>query len=198
MTHQFNHKGKVIDIATGNEVDSNYFKYTDADGNVHIFTIIDPITDVQQQAITLKWIYEIHSASGNIIKPRELKTFIITDEMKPGEYKRYHGIQTGAGIMGDIAFMSAINGVLEVLFNTKAFNPMAGLAPFQPVSFSLEESATNEVTATLIDGTGTIQYNIDGGSWQSSNVFSELESGEHIVGCKTTEDDYPIFEQITL
>ncbi len=49
------------------------------------------------------------------------------------------------------------------------------------VTSAFSENSTIEVTVT---GNGYYEYNIDGGNWQSSNVFSGLFGGDHTVGVR--------------
>jgi gliding motility-associated-like protein len=46
---------------------------------------------------------------------------------------------------------------------------------------SFSENSTIEITVV---GNGEYEYNIDGGPWQISNIFSDLQGGDHLVGVR--------------
>ncbi len=62
------------------------------------------------------------------------------------------------------------------------------MSSYPPESISIEiitpafsENSTIEVT---VIGNGEYEYNIDGGPWQISNVFTDLLGGDHLVGVR--------------
>ena len=64
------------------------------------------------------------------------------------------------------------------------------------------ESTVDSITATIVDGSGTIKYSIDNINWLDSNVFNGLEEGtQYTIYAKTLEDEfvsqYSIFTKVT-
>ena len=73
---------------------------------------------------------------------------------------------------------------------------------FQPLIFDLE-STVDSITATIVDGAGTIKYSIDNINWVDSNIFNGLQEGtEYTIYAKTLEDEfvssYSILTKVTV
>ena len=81
----------------------------------------------------------------------------------------------------------------------------SSIATFEPEVISDAFSATNTVQVNILSGTGDYEYSLNGGAYQSSNIFTNLASGRNCVtvrdknGCGTSAEvcvdvlDYPRF-----
>ena len=113
-------------------------------------------------------------------------------------------LENAFGGLGVLLAKLCMNGLLTDYFqdsNLYCFNPSKDFAFFQPLIFDLE-STVNSITATIVNGTGTIKYSIDGTTWLDSNVFNGLEEGtQYTIYAKTLEDEfissYSIFTKVT-
>jgi hypothetical protein len=63
---------------------------------------------------------------------------------------------------------------------------------------SCPTSTDGEITVTATGGTGTLEYSLDGGSYQASNVFTSLASGDHTIDVKDANGCIVSFTDVTI
>lgn len=127
--------------------------------------------------------FEWFDSNGNIILGETNATLVVD---APGMYSV---IATNwlTGCSSDPTLSTAIATVTETM-------PATTMAIVQSEYFS--NNAT--ITVNVIGGTGTLMYALDEGSLQSSNVFTGVSAGEHLVTVVDTESCTYMTQEVTI
>ena len=127
--------------------------------------------------------FEWFDSNGNII-PGETNATLVVDA--PGTYSV---IATNwlTGCSSDPTLSTATATVTETM-------PATTMSVVQSDYFS--DNAT--ITVNVTGGSGTLLYSIDEGSFQSSNVFTGVSAGEHLVTVVDTEGCTYLTQEVTI
>ena len=121
-------------------------------------------TKLNETEYTFEWFSSDTASSGNLIIGENMPAYL---PLQGGQY---------TVIATNVATGCTIPATTTVI----------GSYPPESISIEVITSAFSEnstIDVTVI-GNGDYEYNIDGGNWQSSNVFSGLLGGDHIVGVR--------------
>ena len=127
--------------------------------------------------------FEWFDSNGNII-PGETNATLVVDA--PGTYSV---IATNwlTGCSSDPTLSTATAAVTETM-------PATTMTVVQSEYFS--DNAT--ITVNVTGGTGTLMYSLDEGPLQSSNVFTGVSAGEHLVTVVDTEGCTYMTQEVTI
>ena len=127
--------------------------------------------------------FEWFDSNGNII-PGETNATLVVDEAGT-----YSVIATNwlTGCSSDSTLSTATATVTETL-------PATTMTVVQSEYFSNNATITVNVTG----GTGTLMYSLDEGPLQSSNVFTGVSAGEHLVTVVDTEGCTYLTQEVTI
>lgn len=103
------------------------------------------------------------------------------------EYDFFYTVDSVNGKYGDDIRKRVINGFLKEKYGVYCFNQLVSGATFyQPILFTgYTTPAGNDSSGTInigiTDGGDSPEYSLDNITWQSSNVFSGLDSGTYTI-----------------
>jgi len=166
--------------------ETHYFELTENGVVTRIIVNAPSVSDTVKQ-ITLNSTVQKLDNLGNVIAPAISQKKLFDDLATYTKWYNY----TFAGIGGVFWFAPSFNGVLSEYFkdeNLYCFNPLNNFTFFQPVIFDVVATETT-ATANVVDGTGTIEFSINGTDWQESNIFNGLTEGtEYTIHARNTVD----------
>ena len=166
--------------------ETHYFELTENGVVTRIIVNAPSVSDSVKQ-ITLNSTIQKLDNLGNVIAPAISKTHLFDDLATYAKWYNY----SFSGIGGLFWFAPSFNGILSEYFkdaNLYCWNPLANFTFFQPIIFDVVTTQTS-ATVTIVDGSETIEYSIDGLTWQESNVFEGLtENTEYTIYARNTVD----------
>ena len=166
--------------------ETHYFELTENGVVTRIIVNAPSVSDSVKQ-ITLNSTIQKLDNLGNVITPAISKTHLFDDLATYTKWYNY----SFSGIGGVFLFAPSFNGILSKYFkdsNLYCFNPLANFTFFQPIIFDVVTTQTS-ATTTIVDGSGTIEFSIDGLVWQLSNVFEGLTADtEYTIYARNTVD----------
>lgn len=127
------------------------------------------------------------------------ETILVRNTPTLAEYDMFYNLSGGASTYGDLTKL-AINGWFQTHLNgnfcfnqvTKEFfHPIEfEVTTTNPSSGSTSGSTDGSIVVDVINGGGNYEYSIDnGGTWQSSNTFSNLWIGDYTVKVKSLNEN---------
>ena len=166
--------------------ETHYFELTENGVVTRIIVNSPSVSDAVKQ-ITLNSTIEKLDNLGNVIAPAISQKKLFDDLATYTKWYNY----SFTGVGGVFWFAPSFNGILSEYFkdeNLYCWNPLANFTFFQPIIFDVVTTQTS-ATATIIDGSETIEFSIDGLVWQESNVFEGLtENTEYTIYARNTVD----------
>lgn len=198
-------KGEEIKVGFANTEDGkgHYFNFPEHGINTNLI-VLDPQTYATTKIVILSYLVsKLDNIGGEISLTKGSETF----NDKGETYNKWYSYQFSGG-GGDFLFSPSCNGVLGLYKKDKnlyCYNPLASFNFFQPVIFG--DCIVTETTIELVitDGatqiTGkteagenilinkTVEYSLDGTTWQVSSLFSGLIEGTEYVGQARTQED---------
>lgn len=106
------------------------------------------------------------------------------------EFTQFMSIVFGTTLT-HLATTNSVNMILQNAFGDgdykcHAFNEQT-LEPIQPLLFDIVQN-NGAIAINVTDSTGECTYSLDGETWQESNEFSSLESGNYTIYVKDSTD----------
>jgi len=185
-----NYRGTEITVTLDNSENGHAFEFMQ-NGIKTFIPISELSASFNLQTLNVKEVVQKLDDQGIEALPSAVKN-IPYGQAKYNEIYAYT-LENAFGTLGELLAKLCMNGGLTDYFqdsNLYCFNPSKDFAFFQPLIFDLE-STVDSITATIVDGSGTIKYSIDNINWLDSNVFNGLEGGtEYTIYAKTLEDEF--------
>ncbi|GBL34520.1 serine-rich adhesin for platelets [Filimonas sp.] len=129
------------------------------------------------------------STDGTITVTANGGTVSLTYSIDGGTYQSSN-VFTGLGAGVHTLSVKDVNGCTKALASVTITAPTTILisgavtSDYNGAQLSCNGLSNGEITITASQGTGTLTYSVDGGAYQSSNVFTGLGAGSHSITAK--------------
>lgn len=132
--------------------------------------------------------------TGTIINPAQLNTGLNSSDYTVEWFLGSDKVSTGSN------YTATEEGIYTVV-STKISTDIGDDCGYNPATVTVIKSSpaiatltvtdafedTIDIIVTLTNGLGTYEYQMDNGDFQTSNVFSNVDSGQHIITVKDTK-----------
>ena len=201
IQNNFDVRSKSIDVFIDEVLKTSaHFEFVE-NGVTHEYGIKAIGIDKKAKSLTISYYHQLKDGAGNLLNSESGK-FEGSDQ---GEFDLFYDKTTLGTNIGVDFDKAALNGLMQrVLEGAFCYNPFDNYNFFQPLVFDLnvtepsEGASDGEIDVVMVNGSGTLKYNIDGGSFGTGSSFVGLATGTYTIGVRSDEEGVPFYKTVTI